>query len=255
MDETVAKDISLRRRPSRALRYPESVDRVLATDVLPHVRHPFDRAAVVAARKQICAHVAATCAHPRIGHGGAHVLVLVDTMACHVVFRRPLSSNKLLMEPVVCPPPPRNKTMMEPVFCPPPSNKSKQLIVVCPPPPPSNKPKQIIVVCPPPPPSNKPKQLIVVCPPPPSNKPKQLIVVCPPPLSNKPKQLTVCPPPPSNKPMGRGVCLSPRSFILSKAADPILPFASTAESAEKVKRVGVIGDRRPNPMVEERFEE
>jgi hypothetical protein len=200
------------------------VDWALAKDVLPYVRHPFNRAAVVAARKQICAHVAATCAHPRIGHGGAHVLVLVDTMACPVVFRRPLPSNNLMMEPLFCPPPPlSNRTMMEPVFCPPPSNKPKQCIVVCPPPL-----------------SNKPKQLIVVCLLPPSNKPKHLIVVCPPPPSSKPKQLLVCPPPPSYKPMGQGVCLSPRSFILSKAADPILPFASTAESAEKVKRVGII---------------
>jgi hypothetical protein len=54
--------------------------------------------------------------------------------------------------------------------------------------------------------------------------------------------------------MGRAVCLSPRSFVLSKAADPILPFASTTESAETVKRVGVIGDRRTKRMVE-RFED
>jgi hypothetical protein len=193
MVETVAEDIALRRRPSRALREPESVDRALAMDVLPHVRHPFDRGAVVAAGKKICAHVAAACAHPRIGHGGAHVLVLIDTMACPVVLRRPPWSNKPMMEPVVCPAPPSNKMMMKPVFCPPPSNK--------------------------------------------------------------PKKLIVCPPPPSNESMGRGVCLSPRSFVLSKAADPILPFASTAESAEKVKRVGVIGDRRPKRMVEERFDD
>jgi hypothetical protein len=83
---------------------------------------------------------------------------------------------------------------------------------------------------------------------PPSNKPKQLIV-CPPPPSYKPKQLIVCPPPPSYKLMGRGVCLSLRSFILSKATDPILPFVSTVESAEKVNRAGVIGDRRLKRMV------
>jgi hypothetical protein len=211
------------------------VHRALAKDVLPHVPHPFDRAAVVAARKQISAHVVATCTHPRIGHGGAHVFVLIDTMACPVVFHHPPPRSKPISEPVVCPPPPRNKTMIKPVFCPPRSNKPKQLIVF------------------PPPTSYKPKQLIV-CRPPPGYKSKQLIV-CPPPPSYKLKQLIVCPPPHCYKPMGRGVCLSRRSFILPKAADPILPFTSTAESAGKVNRIGIIGDRRPERMVEEIFED
>ncbi|TVU47232.1 hypothetical protein EJB05_06824, partial [Eragrostis curvula] len=87
--EKVAEDIALRQRPSRLLRAPENVDRALAKDVLPLVRHPFDRGAMVTAGKEICAHVAAACADARIAHGGAHVLVLIDTFACPVVFRRP----------------------------------------------------------------------------------------------------------------------------------------------------------------------
>ncbi|TVU47234.1 hypothetical protein EJB05_06826, partial [Eragrostis curvula] len=97
--EKVAEDIVLRRRPSRLLRAPENVDRALAKDVMPLVRHPFDRNAVVRAGKEICEHVAAACADPRIQHGGAHVLVLVDTFASPVVFRR------LPMQRVVCAPP------------------------------------------------------------------------------------------------------------------------------------------------------
>ncbi|TVU47237.1 hypothetical protein EJB05_06829, partial [Eragrostis curvula] len=65
-----------------------NVDRALAKYVMPLVRHPFDRNAVVAAGKEICAHVATACADPCIAHGGAHVLVLIDTFACPVVFRR-----------------------------------------------------------------------------------------------------------------------------------------------------------------------
>lgn len=84
----VAEDIALRRRPSRKLRGAESVERALAEEVLPLVAHPFDRRAVAASRKEICAHVAAACADPRIARGGAHVLVLIDTFACPVVFRR-----------------------------------------------------------------------------------------------------------------------------------------------------------------------
>ncbi|KAG0551305.1 hypothetical protein BDA96_01G411900 [Sorghum bicolor] len=84
----VAEDIALRRRPSRKLRGAESVERALAQEVLPLVAHPFDRGAVAASRKQICAHVAAACADPRIARCGAHVLVLIDTFACPVVFRR-----------------------------------------------------------------------------------------------------------------------------------------------------------------------
>ncbi|TVU47233.1 hypothetical protein EJB05_06825, partial [Eragrostis curvula] len=100
--DKVAEDIALRRRQSRQLRQPERVDRALATDVLPLVRHPFDRSAVARAGKEICAHVAAVCADPRIAHGGAHVLVLIDTFACPVVFRRPPPSKP--MQRVACAP-------------------------------------------------------------------------------------------------------------------------------------------------------
>jgi hypothetical protein len=87
--EKVAEDIDLRRRPSRKLRGPERVERALAEGVLPRVEHPFDRGAVVAASKDICAHVSTACADPRLAEGGAHVLVLIDTFACPVVFRPP----------------------------------------------------------------------------------------------------------------------------------------------------------------------
>ncbi|KAL6644995.1 hypothetical protein ACP70R_016603 [Stipagrostis hirtigluma subsp. patula] len=85
--EKVAEDIALRRRPSRKLRGTERVEQAIAEEVLPRVAHPFDRGAVVAATKEICARVAAACADPRIAHAGAHVLVLIDTFACPVVFR------------------------------------------------------------------------------------------------------------------------------------------------------------------------
>ncbi|KAL6644994.1 hypothetical protein ACP70R_016602 [Stipagrostis hirtigluma subsp. patula] len=85
----VAEDIVLRRRPSRKLRGTEDVERALAEEVLPRVAHPFDRGAVVASRKEICARVAAACADARIAHGGAHVLVLIDTFARPVVLRLP----------------------------------------------------------------------------------------------------------------------------------------------------------------------
>ncbi|CAL4922428.1 unnamed protein product [Urochloa decumbens] len=85
--EKVAADIALRRRPARRLRDTESVERALADEVLPLVAHPFDRGAVVATRKEICAHVAAACDDPRVAGGGARVLVLIDTFACPVVLR------------------------------------------------------------------------------------------------------------------------------------------------------------------------
>ncbi|CAN6289587.1 unnamed protein product [Urochloa humidicola] len=85
--EKVAGDIALRRRPSRKLRDAESVERALAGEVLPLVAHPFDRGAVAAATKEICAHVAAACDDPCVARGGARVLVLIDTFACPVVFR------------------------------------------------------------------------------------------------------------------------------------------------------------------------
>ncbi|KAL6902230.1 hypothetical protein ACP4OV_005106 [Aristida adscensionis] len=87
--EKVAEDIALRRRPSRKLRVPEQVGGALAEDVLPRVRHAFDRRAVVAAGREISAHVAAACADPRLAEGGAHVLVLVDTFACPMEFHPP----------------------------------------------------------------------------------------------------------------------------------------------------------------------
>ncbi|OEL12928.1 hypothetical protein BAE44_0026053 [Dichanthelium oligosanthes] len=87
--EKVAEDIALRRRPSRKLRGPESVERALDDEVLPLVAHRFDRGAVAGARKEICAHVAAACDDPRIARGGASVLVLIDTFACPVVLRPP----------------------------------------------------------------------------------------------------------------------------------------------------------------------
>ena len=64
--EKVAQDIALRRRPSRRLRLPESVGRALADEVLPLVAHPFDRGAVVAGMKPICARVGAACAEQRV---------------------------------------------------------------------------------------------------------------------------------------------------------------------------------------------
>ncbi|PAN49905.1 hypothetical protein PAHAL_9G483400 [Panicum hallii] len=89
--QKVAEDIALRRRPARSLRGPDRVERELAEDVLPLVANPFDRGAVVAAGREICAHVAAACADPRVASGGVRVLVLVDTFACPVVLRpRPL---------------------------------------------------------------------------------------------------------------------------------------------------------------------
>ncbi|KAF8731209.1 hypothetical protein HU200_016533 [Digitaria exilis] len=86
--EKVAADIALRRRPSRKLREPESVERALAEEVLPLVSHPFDRGAVAAAGKEISARVAAACVDPRVARGGARVLVIVDTFACPVVALR-----------------------------------------------------------------------------------------------------------------------------------------------------------------------
>jgi len=59
------------------------VERALADEVLPQVARPFDRGAVVRARKEISA------GDPRIARGGARVLVLVDTFACPVLFRPP----------------------------------------------------------------------------------------------------------------------------------------------------------------------
>jgi len=100
----VAEDIALRRRPSRKLRGAESVERALAEEVLPLVAHPFDRGAVVASRKEICAHVAAACADPRIAQGGAHVLVLIDTFACPVVFLRLPLPPKPMKTVVACAP-------------------------------------------------------------------------------------------------------------------------------------------------------
>ncbi|CAD6203452.1 unnamed protein product [Miscanthus lutarioriparius] len=100
----VAEDIALRRRPSRKLRGPESVERALAEEVLPLVAHPFDRGAVVASRKEICAHVAAACADPRNARGGAHVLVLIDTFACPVVFLRLPLPPKPMKTVVACAP-------------------------------------------------------------------------------------------------------------------------------------------------------
>ncbi|OEL21190.1 hypothetical protein BAE44_0017790 [Dichanthelium oligosanthes] len=85
--QKIAEDIALRRRPSRELRGPDRVERALAEDVIPLVDHPFDRGAVVAASREICAHVAAACADPRIASGGVRVLALVDTFACPLVFR------------------------------------------------------------------------------------------------------------------------------------------------------------------------
>uniref|UniRef100_J3LML6 Uncharacterized protein n=1 Tax=Oryza brachyantha TaxID=4533 RepID=J3LML6_ORYBR len=80
--EKVADDIAVRRQPSRKLRTPESVERVLAERVLPFVEHPFDRRAVAVASKQICEYVSGACADPRLAHRGVRVLVLVDTFAC-----------------------------------------------------------------------------------------------------------------------------------------------------------------------------
>ncbi|KAF8683969.1 hypothetical protein HU200_044918 [Digitaria exilis] len=86
--EKVAADIALRRRPSRKLREPESVERALAEEVLPLVSHPFDRGAMAAASKKISARVAAACVDPPVARGGARVLVIVDTFACPVVALR-----------------------------------------------------------------------------------------------------------------------------------------------------------------------
>nr|CAB3496085.1 unnamed protein product [Digitaria exilis] len=85
----VAEDIALRRRPTRGLRGPGRVARALAEEVLPLVAHPPDRAAVAAARREICAHVAAACTDARVATGGVRVLVLVDTFAVAVVLPRP----------------------------------------------------------------------------------------------------------------------------------------------------------------------
>lgn len=98
----VAEDIALRRRPSRKLRRPERVERALAAEVLPLVAHPFDRGAVVASWKEICAHMAAACADPRIARAGAHVLILIDTFACPVVFRRLPLPPKPMKTVVAC---------------------------------------------------------------------------------------------------------------------------------------------------------
>ncbi|KQK21891.1 hypothetical protein BRADI_1g63770v3 [Brachypodium distachyon] len=85
--EKVAEDISLRRQPSRKLRSPERVERALAADVMPLVRHTFDRRAVVEARKEIAAYVSGACADPRLAKGGVQILVLLDTFACRTLLR------------------------------------------------------------------------------------------------------------------------------------------------------------------------
>ncbi|RCV44992.1 hypothetical protein SETIT_9G418000v2 [Setaria italica] len=94
--QKVSEDIALRRRPARKLREPDRVERALAEDVLPLVGHPFDRGAVIATSREICARVAAACADPRVAGAGVRVLVMVDTLACPVVF---------------CPRPPCKSTM------------------------------------------------------------------------------------------------------------------------------------------------
>uniref|UniRef100_J3LCW8 Uncharacterized protein n=1 Tax=Oryza brachyantha TaxID=4533 RepID=J3LCW8_ORYBR len=92
--EKVADDIAVRRQPSRQLRTPESVERVLAERVLPFIQHPFDRRAVAAASKQICAYVSGACADPRLAHHGVRVLVLVDTFACVTLLILPVPPRK-----------------------------------------------------------------------------------------------------------------------------------------------------------------
>lgn len=87
--EKVAEDIALRRQQSRKLRRPERVERALAADVLPLVKHPFDRGAVVAARNEVCAYVSGACADPRLAKGGVQVLVLLDIFACPTLFLPP----------------------------------------------------------------------------------------------------------------------------------------------------------------------
>uniref|UniRef100_K4ALT8 Uncharacterized protein n=1 Tax=Setaria italica TaxID=4555 RepID=K4ALT8_SETIT len=82
--QKVSEDIALRRRPSRKLSEPDRVERALAQDVIPLVGHPFDRGAVVAASREICARVAVACADPRVAGAGVRVLVIVDTFACPV---------------------------------------------------------------------------------------------------------------------------------------------------------------------------
>jgi hypothetical protein len=107
--ETVSDDIALRRRTSRKLRQPEYVKRALAEDVLPLVRHDFDRDAVAAAGMEISAYVSAACADVRLAQGGVHVLVLVDTFACPVLFRRaaaPPPCKPPMMMPSGAPAPP-----------------------------------------------------------------------------------------------------------------------------------------------------
>ncbi|KQK21901.1 hypothetical protein BRADI_1g63837v3 [Brachypodium distachyon] len=83
--DKVAKDISLRRQPSRKLRRPERVERALAADVLPLLEHPFDRNAVVAAGKEISAYVSGACADPRIAKSGVQILVVLDTFATPMI--------------------------------------------------------------------------------------------------------------------------------------------------------------------------
>ena len=56
----------LRRRPSRGLRDPARVERALAEELLSLVAHPFDRGAVGAGMKPICARVGAACAEQRV---------------------------------------------------------------------------------------------------------------------------------------------------------------------------------------------
>jgi hypothetical protein len=108
--ETVSEDIALRRRTSRKLRQPGYVERALAEDVLPLVRHDFDREAVAAAAMEISAYVSAACADLRLAHDGVHVLALVDTFACPVVFRRaaapPPCKPPMMMMPSGAPAPP-----------------------------------------------------------------------------------------------------------------------------------------------------
>ena len=66
--------------------------------------HPFDRGAVVAGMKPICARVGAACAEQRV----ARVLVLVDTFACPVVLRpqpvKPMQPAVMPMQSVACAP-------------------------------------------------------------------------------------------------------------------------------------------------------
>jgi hypothetical protein len=140
--ETISEDIALRRRTSRKLRQPEYVERALAEDVLPLVRHDLDREAVAAAAMEIRAYGSAACADLRLAHGGVRVLVLVDTFACPVVFRR-----------AAAPPPCNPPMMMMPSGAPaPPPCKPPMMMVTmprgapAPPPPPCKLPMTIMML-------------------------------------------------------------------------------------------------------------